>query len=161
MMRKRTIWSDVFRTATSLTVSAVLELSGYFDKVRTSNCPNTSPTIWRSSKNFPDGDVQQKSRLGQPGSIPALVLPSGGMAVGHRKGATAERYDYTRMKSPGLNSPMVNDTGKNSPIAVSGAGKATWPIELRDGRSGMGVALVVELMAVRQLGYFQDANNID
>ncbi|KER33217.1 hypothetical protein T265_00906 [Opisthorchis viverrini] len=32
------------------------------------------------------------SRLGQPGSIPALVLPSGGMAARHRKGATAERF---------------------------------------------------------------------
>ncbi|KAG5452465.1 hypothetical protein CSKR_110233 [Clonorchis sinensis] len=31
------------------------------------------------------------SRLGQPGSIPALVLPSGGMAARHRKGATAEQ----------------------------------------------------------------------
>ncbi|KAG5441733.1 hypothetical protein CSKR_110667 [Clonorchis sinensis] len=30
------------------------------------------------------------SRLGQPGTIPALVLPSGGMAMKHRKGATAE-----------------------------------------------------------------------
>ncbi|KER25881.1 hypothetical protein T265_14115, partial [Opisthorchis viverrini] len=29
--------------------------------------------------------------LGQPGSIPALVLPSGGMAARHRKCATAER----------------------------------------------------------------------
>ncbi|KAG5442644.1 hypothetical protein CSKR_109486 [Clonorchis sinensis] len=33
------------------------------------------------------------SRLGQLGNIPALMLPSGGMAVRHRKGATAERYD--------------------------------------------------------------------
>ncbi|KER21866.1 hypothetical protein T265_09899 [Opisthorchis viverrini] len=32
------------------------------------------------------------SVLGQPGSIPALVLPSGGMAARHRKGATAERF---------------------------------------------------------------------
>ncbi|KAG5443251.1 hypothetical protein CSKR_111052 [Clonorchis sinensis] len=32
------------------------------------------------------------SRLGQPGSIPALVFPSGGTAVRHRKGATAERF---------------------------------------------------------------------
>ncbi|KAG5454952.1 hypothetical protein CSKR_105888 [Clonorchis sinensis] len=31
------------------------------------------------------------SRLGQPGSIPALVLPSGGMAARHRKGVTAGR----------------------------------------------------------------------
>ncbi|KAG5449812.1 hypothetical protein CSKR_100551 [Clonorchis sinensis] len=33
-------------------------------------------------------------RLGQPGSIPALVQPSGGMAVRHRKGATAERFIF-------------------------------------------------------------------
>ncbi|KER22034.1 hypothetical protein T265_14954, partial [Opisthorchis viverrini] len=32
------------------------------------------------------------SRLGQPGSTPALVLTSGSMATRHRKGATAERY---------------------------------------------------------------------
>ncbi|KAG5453775.1 hypothetical protein CSKR_113832 [Clonorchis sinensis] len=32
------------------------------------------------------------SGLGQPGIILALVLPSGGMAVRHRKGATAERF---------------------------------------------------------------------
>ncbi|KER20209.1 hypothetical protein T265_15371, partial [Opisthorchis viverrini] len=32
------------------------------------------------------------SRLGQPGSIPALMLPSGGVAARHRKGATAERF---------------------------------------------------------------------
>ncbi|KAG5452306.1 hypothetical protein CSKR_106735, partial [Clonorchis sinensis] len=31
------------------------------------------------------------SRLGQPGSIPALVLPSGGMAARHRKVVTAEQ----------------------------------------------------------------------
>ncbi|KAG5454059.1 hypothetical protein CSKR_102024 [Clonorchis sinensis] len=34
------------------------------------------------------------SRLGQPGSIPALVLPSGGMAARHGKGATAERFSF-------------------------------------------------------------------
>ncbi|KAG5447170.1 hypothetical protein CSKR_106415, partial [Clonorchis sinensis] len=32
------------------------------------------------------------SRLGQPGSIPALELPSGGVAVRHGKGVTGERY---------------------------------------------------------------------
>ncbi|KAG5450690.1 hypothetical protein CSKR_102937 [Clonorchis sinensis] len=31
------------------------------------------------------------TRLGQPGSIPALVLPPGGMAIRHQKGATSER----------------------------------------------------------------------
>ncbi|KER22313.1 hypothetical protein T265_09558 [Opisthorchis viverrini] len=30
------------------------------------------------------------SRLGKHGSVPALVIPSGRIAVGHRKGATAE-----------------------------------------------------------------------
>ncbi|KAG5446370.1 hypothetical protein CSKR_110252 [Clonorchis sinensis] len=32
------------------------------------------------------------SRLGQPGNIPALMLPSGGMAARHRKGVTAEQF---------------------------------------------------------------------
>ncbi|KAG5453186.1 hypothetical protein CSKR_112747, partial [Clonorchis sinensis] len=32
------------------------------------------------------------SRLGQPDSIPALVLPSGSVAARHRKGDTAERF---------------------------------------------------------------------
>ncbi|KAG5442233.1 hypothetical protein CSKR_100182 [Clonorchis sinensis] len=32
------------------------------------------------------------SRLGQPDSISALVLPSGGMAARHRKGVTAEQF---------------------------------------------------------------------
>ncbi|KAG5446496.1 Cleavage and polyadenylation specificity factor subunit 3, partial [Clonorchis sinensis] len=35
------------------------------------------------------------SRLGKPGSIPALMLPSGGMAARHRKGATAERFIHS------------------------------------------------------------------
>ncbi|KAG5452063.1 hypothetical protein CSKR_111103 [Clonorchis sinensis] len=30
------------------------------------------------------------TRLGQPGSVPALLLPSGGMAAKYRKGGTAE-----------------------------------------------------------------------
>ncbi|KAG5447842.1 hypothetical protein CSKR_102295 [Clonorchis sinensis] len=34
------------------------------------------------------------SRLGQPGSIPALVLPSGGMAARYRKGITAEQFFF-------------------------------------------------------------------
>ncbi|KER26803.1 hypothetical protein T265_06016 [Opisthorchis viverrini] len=35
------------------------------------------------------------SRLGKPGSIPALVLPLGSMAARHRKGRTAERLFST------------------------------------------------------------------
>ncbi|KER32274.1 hypothetical protein T265_01699 [Opisthorchis viverrini] len=34
------------------------------------------------------------SRLGQPGHIPALVLPSGGMAARHQKGAELARCDH-------------------------------------------------------------------
>ncbi|KAG5455039.1 Protein disulfide-isomerase tmx3 [Clonorchis sinensis] len=36
------------------------------------------------------------SRLGQPGNIPTLVLPSGGMAARHRKGVTAERHSLVK-----------------------------------------------------------------
>ncbi|KAG5445962.1 hypothetical protein CSKR_102798 [Clonorchis sinensis] len=36
------------------------------------------------------------SRLGQQGSIPAFMLPSGDMAVRHRKGGTAERKEKIR-----------------------------------------------------------------
>ncbi|KAG5444552.1 hypothetical protein CSKR_108086 [Clonorchis sinensis] len=39
------------------------------------------------------------SRLGQSGSIPALVLPSGGMAVKHRNVATAEQMSSSRNKT--------------------------------------------------------------
>ncbi|KAG5446884.1 hypothetical protein CSKR_102258 [Clonorchis sinensis] len=34
------------------------------------------------------------SRVGQPGNIPALVLPSGRMAAKYRKGVTAERLSF-------------------------------------------------------------------
>ncbi|KAG5442289.1 hypothetical protein CSKR_104861 [Clonorchis sinensis] len=34
------------------------------------------------------------SRLGQPGSISALVLPSGSMAARHRKGVTTEHFGF-------------------------------------------------------------------
>ncbi|KAG5449477.1 ATP-dependent RNA helicase ddx18 [Clonorchis sinensis] len=37
--------------------------------------------------------------LGQPGSIPALMLPSGGMAVWHRKVATAGRFPAERLSA--------------------------------------------------------------
>ncbi|KER33241.1 hypothetical protein T265_00926 [Opisthorchis viverrini] len=37
-------------------------------------------------------DNESHSKLGQPGSIPALVQPSGGTVVRRRKGATAERW---------------------------------------------------------------------
>ncbi|GAA50865.1 DNA-directed RNA polymerase III subunit RPC6 [Clonorchis sinensis] len=40
------------------------------------------------------------SRLGQPGSIPVLVLPSSGMAATHRKGVTAERFIYILCSGP-------------------------------------------------------------
>ncbi|KAG5454379.1 hypothetical protein CSKR_107239 [Clonorchis sinensis] len=49
------------------------------------------------------------SRLGQPDSIPALVLPSGGMAARHRKGVTAERFSL--VSRPGSRLSSVSNTG--------------------------------------------------
>ncbi|GAA53632.1 hypothetical protein CLF_110653 [Clonorchis sinensis] len=49
-----------------------------------------------STRDYPLEDTNVcQARLGQPGSIPAFVLPSGGMAARHRKGATAERLLLT------------------------------------------------------------------
>ncbi|KAG5445017.1 hypothetical protein CSKR_105029 [Clonorchis sinensis] len=57
----------------------------------------STPNFFVCFTSFIEGDeIAQRlereftDRLGQPGSIPALVLPSGGMAVRHRKGVTAE-----------------------------------------------------------------------
>ncbi|KER25356.1 hypothetical protein T265_07159 [Opisthorchis viverrini] len=52
--------------------------------------------------------------LKQPGSIPALVLPPGGMAARHRKGATAEQFYAKWMKGrhPTSSAP---DTGNSIP----------------------------------------------
>ncbi|KAG5452329.1 hypothetical protein CSKR_112798 [Clonorchis sinensis] len=44
------------------------------------------------------------SRLRQPDGISALVLPSGDMAAGHRKGVTAERFFLFLMTSKAANS---------------------------------------------------------
>ncbi|KAG5447961.1 hypothetical protein CSKR_100923, partial [Clonorchis sinensis] len=41
------------------------------------------------------------SRLGRPGNIPALVLPSGGMAARHQKGVTAEPFLTLKKQPPG------------------------------------------------------------
>ncbi|KER26374.1 hypothetical protein T265_06358 [Opisthorchis viverrini] len=46
----------------------------------------------RESRKAGVGFEPRTFRLGQPGSIPVLMLPSGGMAARHRKGATAEHY---------------------------------------------------------------------
>ncbi|GAA56584.1 hypothetical protein CLF_111138, partial [Clonorchis sinensis] len=47
---------------------------------------------WTSARIGYDSYEEFRS-LGQPGSIPALVLPLGGVAARHRKGVTAERFD--------------------------------------------------------------------
>ncbi|KAG5455344.1 hypothetical protein CSKR_105497 [Clonorchis sinensis] len=49
------------------------------------------PSLDRGSREAEAGFETRTFRLGQPGSIPALVLLRGGMAVRHRKGATTER----------------------------------------------------------------------
>ncbi|KAG5451885.1 hypothetical protein CSKR_111260 [Clonorchis sinensis] len=48
------------------------------------------------------------SKLGQPGSIPALVLPSGGMVVRHRKGATADLFIYLLKKRESVPRSVFN-----------------------------------------------------
>ncbi|KAG5443665.1 hypothetical protein CSKR_102563 [Clonorchis sinensis] len=60
--------------------------------------------LWPWGNNWLSGSVRRSnpasatrlslSRLGQPDSIPALVLPSGSMAAGHRKGVTAGRFIF-------------------------------------------------------------------
>ncbi|KER26681.1 hypothetical protein T265_06115 [Opisthorchis viverrini] len=50
----------------------------------------------RHEKSRGGGQVRTTNfRLGQPGTIPDLMLLTGGMAGRHRKGATAERFDTT------------------------------------------------------------------
>ncbi|KAG5445492.1 hypothetical protein CSKR_100980 [Clonorchis sinensis] len=51
------------------------------------------------------------SRLGQPDSIPALVLPSGGMTTRHTKGVTAERFFIERFAE---NSSTAHDRFRTS-----------------------------------------------
>ncbi|KER33211.1 hypothetical protein T265_12666, partial [Opisthorchis viverrini] len=46
------------------------------------------------------------ARLQQPGSIPALVSPSCGMAARHRKGATAERFASSNFQTQ--NTPLIS-----------------------------------------------------
>ncbi|KER32959.1 hypothetical protein T265_01051 [Opisthorchis viverrini] len=43
----------------------------------------------------------------QLGNIPALVLPSGGMAVRHRKGVKAEQLTASRLRQPGSSPALV------------------------------------------------------
>ncbi|KER31968.1 hypothetical protein T265_01900 [Opisthorchis viverrini] len=74
------------------------------------------------------------SRLGQPSSIPVLVLPSGSMAARRRKGVTAERWKtmdricakLTRNKSNQTSIGYVDkDTGSDNlaPITTYANGK--------------------------------------
>ncbi|KER23452.1 hypothetical protein T265_08671 [Opisthorchis viverrini] len=52
------------------------------------------------------------SKLGRPGSIPALLLPSGGMAVRHRKVATTEQLQFSiSMAKHVLHSNLSGHTG--------------------------------------------------
>ncbi|KER24588.1 hypothetical protein T265_07783 [Opisthorchis viverrini] len=58
--------------------------------------PDHSSPLTRANSEGPGSNPTSasqllQSRLGQPGSIPALVLPSGGMAARQRKGVAAER----------------------------------------------------------------------
>ncbi|GAA56608.1 hypothetical protein CLF_111206 [Clonorchis sinensis] len=64
-------------------------------RVERGGLPRVIPTVVRSAKNWLA--LASVDKLGQPGSISALVLPSGGMAARHRKGVTAGSIDrHTR-----------------------------------------------------------------
>ncbi|KAG5447407.1 hypothetical protein CSKR_200505, partial [Clonorchis sinensis] len=56
-----------------------------------------------------------QSRLGKPGSISALVLPSGNIAARHRKGVTAERLSH--LQDPVR--PNRNFMLTNQPIEIA------------------------------------------
>ncbi|GAA57502.1 hypothetical protein CLF_112814, partial [Clonorchis sinensis] len=56
-------------------------------------------------------DMLRMSSLWQPGSFPAPVLPSGGMGVRHRKGATAERQD--KNLPPSSNNVDIRDIAQH------------------------------------------------
>ncbi|KER20244.1 hypothetical protein T265_11150 [Opisthorchis viverrini] len=76
---------------TKVAAESGLEVGAALDKVQV---PSGSVTDEQARQ--ADEDALSR-RLGQPGSIPAFVLPSGSMAARHRKGDTAERYvTYTR-----------------------------------------------------------------
>ncbi|KAG5445464.1 hypothetical protein CSKR_103724 [Clonorchis sinensis] len=79
---KMTCWWPVYSTALVLCVRAC-EIAQRLERERTDRKVRGSNPA--SASRLP------LSRLGQPGSIPTLVLPSGGMTARHRKGATAER----------------------------------------------------------------------
>ncbi|KER23972.1 hypothetical protein T265_08268 [Opisthorchis viverrini] len=71
-----------------------------------------------------------EGRLGQPGSIPTLVLPSGSMAARHRKGVTAERFFQTRKTNVVIaqisallsTSSFFYEDGKTSAAEFAGSG---------------------------------------
>ncbi|KAG5444707.1 hypothetical protein CSKR_107757 [Clonorchis sinensis] len=58
------------------------------------------------------------SRLGQPGSSSALVLPSGGMAVRHRKGVTAERFHFIFQTTDNQETCSSESVKRNTTICV-------------------------------------------
>ncbi|KER23880.1 hypothetical protein T265_08342 [Opisthorchis viverrini] len=66
-------------------------------RVRTTDFPWLEREFTDRGSNPASASRLPLSRIGQPGSIPALVLPSGGMAVRHRKGATAERFSICHL----------------------------------------------------------------
>ncbi|KER22732.1 hypothetical protein T265_09217 [Opisthorchis viverrini] len=81
------------------------------------------------------------SRLGQPGSIPALVLPSGGMAARHRKGCYSERFTTAKYMDVILwmNRLLPRDTDSLfmgttvSPLDIDLYHRARWRLGLPEG----------------------------
>ncbi|KAG5450666.1 hypothetical protein CSKR_108784, partial [Clonorchis sinensis] len=71
-------------------------------------------------------------RLGKAGSIPALVLPLGGMTARHRKGVTSERLTH-------LNSGLAS-IGKLTNIRLTETRGLLLPDEPKKGKTGRGLS---------------------
>ncbi|KAG5450969.1 hypothetical protein CSKR_105278 [Clonorchis sinensis] len=76
------------------------------------------------------------SKLGQPGSIPALVIPSGGMAARHRKGVTAEGSPYD--PRPTSSRGRDGSSGKSANLLTGRSVVRTRPLPLEFPCLGLG-----------------------
>ncbi|KER28764.1 hypothetical protein T265_04458 [Opisthorchis viverrini] len=118
-----------------------------------SNVPGLNPT---------SASRLSLSRFGQPGSIPALMLPSGGMTARHQKGVTAEllgdRKSYSQLSDKLHGCKAVIDTTQTNSIKPALAGTPRGLAQLfasatlfreRDGPSGYSANLLTARSVVR------------
>ncbi|KAG5447874.1 Vesicle transport protein SFT2B, partial [Clonorchis sinensis] len=92
------------------------------------------------------------ARLGRLGSISALVLPSGGMAVRHRKGATAERF-FRKSQEEGTRDgilPACSNLDRSYRDVEDGRpGRTSTPQALKAGRAS---SIIVSMTKLKRNG---------